>query len=106
MATVTGSGLSPVKMLASLRIPTTQTVKLMPVSPNLARLPIKTLIVLNRVALVVCEHFIDLNVSNKVILNPQGDQGVIPFQSRISQGSQVIDSGAIHLINIFVNTYE
>ena len=54
---------------------------------------------------MVCEHFIDLNVGNQVILNPQDDQGVIPFQSRISQGSQVRDSGAIHLINIFVNTY-
>ena len=63
------------------------------------------LIILNRVVLVVCEHFIDLNVSNQVILNPQDDQGVIPFQSRISQGSQVIDSGGIHLGNIFVNTY-
>ena len=79
--------------------------KLVPIPSNLARLPIKMLIILNRVALVVCEHFIDLNVGNQVILNPQDDQGVIPFQSRISQGSQLIHRGVIHLVNIFVNTY-
>ena len=61
---------------------------------------IKMLIILNRVALVVCEHFIDPNVGNQVILNPQDDQGVIPFQSRISQGSQLIHRGVILLIRL------
>ena len=105
MAKVTGFGLYPVKRLATLRIPMTLTVELVPIPPNLARLPTKTLIVLNRVALVASEHLTDLKVSNQVILNPQDDQGVIPLQSRISQGSQVIHREVLHMIDCFENTY-
>jgi len=54
---------------------------------------------------MICEHLTDLKVSNQVILNLQDDQGVVSFQSRISQGCQVIYREVLHMIDCFENTY-